>query len=92
MAQQQNNQNDSDWKNEAEQMEAHMWAYNQGVDGEMLNWIWGLANSKAEFFQLCHEELNRRPVFNYTPEMEELDNQHLEYLARNRVRQVKQGD
>jgi hypothetical protein len=52
----------------------------------MLNWIWSLANSKAEFYDLCYKELNRCPVFNYTPEMEELDNQYLEYLARNRIK------
>lgn len=67
----QNNQNDSDW-NEAEQMEAEMWAIRQGVDGEMLNWIWGLANSKAEFYDLCYQELQQRPKCNYTPEMEEI--------------------
>lgn len=83
MAQQQNNQDNTDWKDETEQMEAEIWAIREGVDGERLNWIWGLANSKAEFYDLCHEELNRRPVFNYTPEMEELDNQ---YLAHNRVK------
>ena len=82
----QNNQDNSDWKDEAERMEAEMWAIREGVDGEMLNWIWGLVNSKAEFYDLCYQELNQRPVFNYTPEMEELDNQHLEYLARNRVK------
>jgi hypothetical protein len=87
MAQQQNNQDNSDWKDEAEQMEAEIWAIREGIDGEMLNWIWEEAkNSKAEFYDLCHKELNRRPVFNYTPEMEELDNQYLEYLARNRIK------
>ena len=88
MAQQQNNQDNSDWKDEAEQMEAEMWAIREGVDGEMLNWIWEEANSKAEKIQLCHKKLNCRPVFNYTPEMEELDNQYLEYLARNRVKTI----
>lgn len=83
MSQQQNNQDNSDWKDEAEKIEAQVWAYNQGVDGEMLNWIWEEANSKAEFYDLCHKELNRRPVFIYTPEMEELDNQ---FLAQNRVK------
>lgn len=72
MSQQQNNQDNSNWKDEAEQMEAHMWAYNQGIDGEMLHWIWEKANSKAEFYDLCHKELNRRPVCNYTPEMEKI--------------------
>lgn len=80
MTQQQNNQDNSDWKDETEQMEAQIWAIREGVDGEMLNWIWEEANSKAEFYDRCHEELNRRPVFIYTPEMEELDNQFLAEL------------
>ena len=82
MTQQQN----SNWKDESEKIEADMWAINQGIDGEMIHWIWEKAGSKAEFYDLCHKELNRRPVFNYTPEMEELDNQYLEYLARNRIK------
>lgn len=77
----QNNQDDSNWE-----IEAQIWAIREGVDGEMLNWIFEEATGKAEFYDLCHKELNRRPVFKYTPEMEELDNQHLEYLARNRVK------
>jgi hypothetical protein len=83
MAQQQNNQDNSDWKDEADKIEAQIWAICEGIDNEMLNWIWSLANSKAEFYDLCYKELNRCPVFNYTPEMEELDNQ---YLARNCVK------
>lgn len=36
MTQQQN----SNWKDESEKIEADMWAYNQGIDGEMIHWIW----------------------------------------------------
>lgn len=68
----QNNQDNSDWKDEAEKIEAQVWAYNQGIDGEMLNWMWEEANSKAEFYDLCHKELNRRTVCDYTPEMVEI--------------------
>jgi hypothetical protein len=72
MAQQQNNQDNSEWKDEAEQMKAEIWAIREGVDGEMLNWIWEEANSKAEFYDLCRKELERRPVCNYTPEIVEI--------------------
>jgi hypothetical protein len=37
MTQQQNNQDNSDWTDESEKNEADMWAYNQGIDGEMIN-------------------------------------------------------
>jgi hypothetical protein len=66
------NQDDSDWKNEAKKNEADMWAIKEGVDGEMINWIWEIANSKKEFYDLCNEELKHRPVCNYTPEMGEI--------------------
>ena len=66
------NQDSSDWKDEAEKIEAQMWAINQGVDGEMIHWTWDEVNSKKEFYDLCKKELERRPVCNYTPEMEEV--------------------
>jgi hypothetical protein len=72
MTQQQNNQDNSDWTDESEKIEADMWAYNQGIDGEMIHWIWEKAGSKAEFYDLCHKELNYRPVCNYTEEMKEI--------------------
>ena len=68
----QNNQDNSDWKDEAEKIEAETWAYNQGIDGEMLHWIWEKADSKTEFYDLCHEELKHRPVCNYTEKMKEI--------------------
>ena len=68
MTQQQN----SSWKDESEKIEADMWAYKKGIDGEMLHWIQEKARSKAEFYDLCHKELNYRPVCNYTEE--ELEN------------------
>lgn len=67
----QNNQDNSSWREEAD-YEAEKWAYNQGIDGEMLHWIWEKADSKTEFYDLCHEELKRRPVCNYTEKMEEI--------------------
>lgn len=66
------NQDNYDWKDEAEKIEADMWAIKEGVDGEMIHWIWEKAKSKKEFYDLCNKELNRRPVCNYTPEMEEI--------------------
>ena len=72
MAQQQNNQDNSGWKDESEKIGAQVWAIKQGVDGEMIHWIWERADSKAEFYDLCYEELNCRPVCNWPPEMEEI--------------------
>ena len=69
MAQQQNNQDNSDWKDEADKIEAQIWAIREGIDGEMLNWIWEKALNKSEFYDYCNEELERRPVCDYTPEM-----------------------
>ena len=53
-------------------IEAQIWAIKKGVDGEMIHWIWEEAKSKKEFYDLCNNELNRRPVCNYTPGMEEI--------------------
>ena len=67
-----NNQDNSDWKDESEKIKAQIWAIKQGIDGEMIHWIRERADSKAKFYDLCHEELKYRPVCDYTPEMVEI--------------------
>jgi hypothetical protein len=67
MTQKQDNQNNSDWTGEA-----GMWAYNQGLDSEIVHALLYKANSKAEFYEHCKEWLNSYRPIDYTEEMMEV--------------------
>jgi hypothetical protein len=67
MTQQQNNQDNSDWTSEAQ-----MWAWNQGLDPEVIHAIWYKANSKAEFYEYCKKWLNSCRPIDSTEEMMEV--------------------
>jgi hypothetical protein len=67
MTQKQDNQNNSDWTGEAE-----MWAYNQGLDIEIVHDLLYKANSKAEFYEHCKEWLKSYRPIDYTEEIMEV--------------------
>ena len=56
-------------ENSDRKIEAQIWAIRQGIDGEILNWIWEKAKSEKEFYDRCYEELKQRPKCDYTEEM-----------------------